>query len=297
MNAPSTIRARFDADRRTTTRDAWTAFWQEPGQSQCLTDAPDIRQILTDHWASFAVLLGPGARILDLGCGGGAVARELASARRDIHVTGIDVARIPLAIHRQFELLSDTEMETLPFADASFAAAVSQFGYEYSETGRAAEEIARVLAPSARFSFIVHHAASSIVAADRRRSNAINSLQEARAAFCAGDAAALAGCIAMLTTRHPHDRLIAELARALPSQIGRTSRERIAIWTAIEGALAPERTLSDALQSCCVAPEMLNDWLAPLRNVSEALSVSALRTPHGDPIAWRIEGARRPTNA
>jgi SAM-dependent methyltransferase len=59
--------------------------------------------------------------------------------------------------------------EHLVFADGSFDAVVSQFGYEYGRTHKTARQLARVLAPAARFSFIVHHAGSTVVATNRAR--------------------------------------------------------------------------------------------------------------------------------
>lgn len=291
MNAPFKVRTPSGGSWRA--RDAWTAFWQEPGQSRCLSGAADVWQVLTDHWTSFAVSLAPGVRVLDLGCGAGAVGRVLSSARHDVHITGIDFARIPLAIHERFELLSDTAMESVPFAEASFGAVVSQFGYEYSQTDRTAREMARILAPNARFSLLIHHAGSSIVAADRDRLNALDAFltQRTRAAFCSGNAAAFNAWVSALARTHPHDTLVAELARSLPLRLGRAQRERIAIWNAVEEALAPERCLSEALQACCVAREDLDNWLRPLREVCGSVSTSVLREPNRDPIAWKIEGA------
>lgn len=200
---------------------------------------------------------------------------------------------MPLAFHEQFELLSETNMEALPFVDESLGAAVSQFGYEYSQTDRTAEEMARVLVPGARFCFVVHHADSAIVVADRCAADALDALQSVRKVFCSGDASALNARITRLVSRYPRNRAVAELARALPSRIGRSRRERLAIWKTIEDALAPERAISRALRSSCVDPQKLDDWLAPLRQASQALAVSVLHEPNGRPIAWKIDGLRR----
>ena len=148
--------------------DAWTAFWADPDQSRCAAGAPEIWHVLTKHWSSFARALAPGTRILDLGCGACAVGRLLVGARFDLHVTGIDAAGIPLATYPRIAVLSHTAMEALPFTEPVFGAAVSQYGFEYSRTEVAAREIARVLAPGANLSFLVHHADSAIVAASAR---------------------------------------------------------------------------------------------------------------------------------
>ena len=108
-----------------TARNAWTAFWQDPAQSRCVAGSADIQRRLSSHWAAFAESLCAGTRVLDLGCGAGAVARELLKARTDLQVTGIDFARVPLTLHPQVDLLSESPMEALAFAGGSFGAAVS----------------------------------------------------------------------------------------------------------------------------------------------------------------------------
>jgi SAM-dependent methyltransferase len=281
------------------TKDAWTAFWQDPGQSRCVAGVPGVWQSLTNHWSSFAMSLAGGTRVLDLGCGAGAVARVLLAARRDVHVTGIDFARLPLTIYPQVELLSDTAMESLPFAECSFGAVISQFGYEYSTTDEAAREIALVLTADAKLSFLVHHAESSIVTGNRSRLNALNTFlgPTMRAAFCCGDVAGFNAQMSALIEKLPNDTLIAELARSVPSRLERAQQERIAIWNAIEDALAPERCLASSLNANCVAPAEINEWLGALRDVCVLMPVAVLREPNGDPIAWKIEGSRAAASA
>jgi SAM-dependent methyltransferase len=278
-------------------KDAWTAFWQDPVQSRCVAGSPEIQQRLASHWSSFTAALAPGTRVLDLGCGAGAVARELLAARRDLQITGVDFARVPLTIHPQVDLLSDTPMESLPFAAASFGAVVSQFGYEYSQVERTAREVAPLLAAEARLSFLVHHADSSIVASNRSRLAALQAFlaPPMRTAFCAADAAAFSVQMATLLGSHPQDSLIAELAKSLPTRLGRAQAERIAIWNAIEDALAPERCLAGALNACCVAAADIDEWVAPLRGFCDLLPIAVLREPNGDPIAWNLTGLRTKT--
>lgn len=286
-------------DAQRSAADAWTAFWADPDQSRCAAGASAIWQALANHWASFARSLGQRTAVLDLGCGAGVVGRLLVGARADLHVTGIDSAKIPPVAHPQLAVLSRTAMESMPFLEGRFGAAVSQFGYEYSQTVEAAREIARVLAPGARLSFLVHHADSAIVAATRARLKVIGGFlgPTMRAAFCSGDAAGFGYLLSSLVESHPHDTLIAQLARALPSRLSSPQGKRTEIWTAIEGALAPERCVSESLNDCCVAPSQLDEWLGPLGSVCELMPVSVLREPSGDPIAWRIEGVSAATQA
>jgi len=280
---------------RTRIREAWTAFWQDPASGQqCIRGAPDVTHALQSHWSSFAAQLGVRARILDLGCGAGAAASALVAARRDLQVTGVDFAMVPAAAEASIRLLADTPMEQLPFEDGTFDAAISQFGYEYGRIHKTARQLARVLRQGARFSFIVHHADSSVVATNRARLDAIRTIHapDMRAAFLAGNAFVLNAKLACLQRAHPHDTLVGTLARHLPVRATRSRQERDAAWTAVEEALWPERTVLEALDACCVAPEELDGWLGPLRQFCAVTSVSILRKPNGDTIAWRIDGSR-----
>jgi len=292
MNAPCIANTSLEVSRDHQ-RQAWTAFWQE-GQTQCVSAAPEIGQELRQHWTAFSATLAPGARVLDLGCGAGAVTRALTAVRRDVHVTGVDFATLPFAINRHFDLLSDTAMESMPFADGSFAAAVSQFGYEYSQTEQAARETARVLAPGAHISFIAHHAGSAILAENRERLAALRALLDSGAgpAFCDGDAPALTHELMTLHAPHHSNDVIAQLAHSLPQRITRADRERFAIWKAVEDALAPELWMLEALCAACVAPNDIETWLRALQHHFAIEAAAVLREPNGAPIAWRITGTR-----
>jgi hypothetical protein len=89
-------------------------------------------------------MLLPMTRAIDLGCGAGAVGQVLRAEKPTLHVTGIDIANVPRSGDPQVELMPETAMESLPFADGAFGAAASQFGYEYGKPEIAAKEIARV---------------------------------------------------------------------------------------------------------------------------------------------------------
>lgn len=280
---------------RTRIRDAWTAFWQDPASGrQCIRGAPDITQALRDHWSGIAAHLPSDVRVLDLGCGAGAAAHALITARQDLHVTGIDFARVPAASDARITLLSDTAMEQLPFQDARFDAIISQFGFEYSRTHKTAHQMARVLKPGGRFSFVVHHAGSSVVATNRASLAAIRDIQELDMceAFLAGNVFALGAKLAFLQREHPGDTMVQELSRSLPAR-ARQGGAKGAAWRAVEEILAQERAILEALDGCCVAPEELDGWLGPLRQVCAVTSTSVLRKPNGVPIAWCIGGTRR----
>lgn len=275
-------------------RDAWTLFWADSAQSRCAAGAPQIWDALARHWGEFARSLPRGARVLDLGCGAGAVGRMLLSARDDLRITGVDAARVPRSKLPQMELLSETDMESLPFEDGSFDAVVSQFGYEYSRTQDSADEVARVLSPGAELSFLVHHSQSSIVRANREHLGAVVAFfaPPLRTSFCAGDAEAFGAQIALLVERYPDDSLIKQLASALPTRLGWLAERRVSTWESLEQALAPEMRMSDSLNTCCVSPAQIDGWIEPLRAIGELQPVSILREADGTPIAWCAEAAR-----
>jgi SAM-dependent methyltransferase len=281
----------------TTGAAAWTQFWQEQGpESRCLAHAsPDWHRALNDHWQSFAGALPSAVRVLDIGCGAGVVARSLAAARHDLDVTGIDYARIPNGDYAPIEILSDTPMETLPFPDGSFGAAVSQFGYEYGQTDVAARELARVLAAGAPFSFLVHHSESPILANSSAHLGALNDLSGAQlgASFLSGHAAELDRELSLLRRRYPGESIIAQAASGLRLHVGRSESERAKIWRAVTDALAPGRVLEEALEQCCVAADKLDRWLMPLNAMFELRPPSVVQLSGGEPIAWKIEGTRK----
>jgi hypothetical protein len=171
---------------------------------------------------------------------------------------------------------------------------VSQFAIEYSDVAATARELVRVLSPGARVSMLVHHAESDIVITNRRRREVIETLLDApmRAAFCGGDGNVFLSRMSALRARFAGDVLLAELAGALPSRIGRAPSERLAIWKAVEDALAPERCLAESLQLACVTEAGLARWLEPLHAGFRIQVPVQLREPDGRPIAWRIEGFR-----
>ena len=276
---------------------AWTEFWQEQGPgSRCLARAsPDWHRALNDHWQSLAAAFPPGARVLDIGCGAGAVARSLGEVRRDLTIIGIDFAEIPSGGDGTIEIWSGTHMEATPFPGASFGAAVSQFGYEYGQTEEAAKELARVLTPGAPFSFLVHHSESPILADSGAHAGALEGLSGSRlgTSFLSGDAAALDRELSSLRRKFPGESImIDQAAHGLHRHVGTSELQRARIWKAVTDALAPGRVLEEALEKCCVAADEMDRWLAPLNAKFAIKPPSAIRLKGGQPIAWKIEGTR-----
>jgi SAM-dependent methyltransferase len=107
-----------------------------------------------------------GADVLEIGCGSGVHAKLLAQAAA--RVTAIDLTPTAVAMTRRRLELADLEgtvleadAEALPFRDASFDFVWSWGVIHHSEsTERVIAEIARVLRPGGRLSFMVYHRSS-----------------------------------------------------------------------------------------------------------------------------------------
>jgi SAM-dependent methyltransferase len=96
-----------------------------------------------------ATKVGPGTRLLDIGCGSG-LAAAMAAGLGAV-VSGLDAAEALVAIARERTPAGDFragEMEALPFADASFDVVVAFNSLQYAATpANALREAARVVRP------------------------------------------------------------------------------------------------------------------------------------------------------
>lgn len=107
-----------------------------------------------------AARLAPGQRVLDVACGTGALTIEAARrVRPDGNVVGLDRNEDMLAVARRKDPAIEWQLgnaESLPFADGSFDAVVSQFGLMFFEDRvRAIEEMWRVVRPGGRVTVAV----------------------------------------------------------------------------------------------------------------------------------------------
>lgn len=121
------------------------------------------------HWGPVlceAAHIGPGQRVLDVACGTGALTVAVAGrVSPGGSVLGLDIHPEMLAVarrkHPEIEW-HEGRAESLPFADASFDAVVSQFGLMFFDDRVAAlREMQRVLRPGGRLAVAVCDALES----------------------------------------------------------------------------------------------------------------------------------------
>lgn len=157
--------------------DVWERYWAAGGfgpASGCLPGAaPDIDAAQKTVWTDFVKPLRRGARVLDLATGDGVVLARMRASRPDLKLIGVDSSPALPRAPKGIALRPGVVMESLPFADASFDAISSQFGFEYGDTGRIAVEVARVSRPAGRLAIIVHDADGPIVAHNSARRDAL----------------------------------------------------------------------------------------------------------------------------
>nr|MBS0019851.1 class I SAM-dependent methyltransferase [Gammaproteobacteria bacterium] len=127
---------------------------------------------LFGQWApkvADAAGIQPGQRVLDVACGTGVLAREIASrAGSTGHVAGLDPSPGMLEVAKQLTLgveWREGVAESLPLADQAFDAVVSQFGLMFfTDRRQAVREMLRVLAPGGRLAVAVWDSLENIPA-------------------------------------------------------------------------------------------------------------------------------------
>lgn len=127
---------------------------------------------LFGQWApqvADAAQIQPGQRVLDVACGTGILAREIASRIGSVgRVVGIDPSPGMVAVAKQVAPAVEWRegvAESLPFPDQSFEAVVSQFGLMFfTDRRQALREMLRVLTPGGRLAVAVWDSLDNIPA-------------------------------------------------------------------------------------------------------------------------------------
>jgi len=110
-------------------------------------------------WAVDAAAVQPGERVLDVACGTGVVAREVARRLGAAAVVGLDLDPGMLAVARAVAPAIDWragDVQALPFADGSFDVVLCQFGLMFfADPAAAIREMRRVARPGGRIQVAV----------------------------------------------------------------------------------------------------------------------------------------------
>ena len=122
------------------------------------TDAAETERLekqarFLTRWILDGVEAGPGALVLDLACGTGAMMRRLAARLPDAHLFGADLSKKQLRAARSrspWLMLVETDAAALPFGGGAFDVVHWSWLLEHVPPGRAVSilrEVRRVLAP------------------------------------------------------------------------------------------------------------------------------------------------------
>lgn len=120
--------------------EIWTAYWREAETDGCTIGFPaEVQQRLAARWHALFRDAGPGARLLDLAAGRGAVLAHARAAGLTA-IEGCDLADPggPLPVR------GGVDLAALPYPDRAFDLVVSQFGIEYAGLGGPLDEAMRV---------------------------------------------------------------------------------------------------------------------------------------------------------
>lgn len=154
----------------------WDDYWQNTKALNSFAEGEQgsgYNGAIAEFWHQQFTALPANARILDLACGNGALAVLALQFNKDFQLYGSDAAQIkPLQqfserdnaypFLQRISFFPSMPSEQLSFADQSFDAVYSQFGFEYGDTEQSLLQILRVLKPGGRFTALIHHSASFI---------------------------------------------------------------------------------------------------------------------------------------
>lgn len=139
---------------------AWSRYWQSGFGDSVYSNGQPVN--FEPEWTGFFQTLATGARLIDLACGAGAVSRLAHAHEASWDITGVDYAD-HLPDIEGVTTRTSVNLADLPFEDASFDAAVSQFGFEYCDDPAAITETARILVPGGRIGLLMHAADGAVV--------------------------------------------------------------------------------------------------------------------------------------
>lgn len=247
----------------------WTRYWRLGGlHSLDGSIAGNYDGDIAAFWTRVFSGVPANGHVLDVGTGNGPLPALLCGLAPEPMPTfdAVDLADVapawldaaPAACRAAIRFHPGVAAEALPFADARFDLAVSQYGFEYADLPAAVPELARVVRPQGRFALLVHHAGGRLALVAKEEVDAAQGLLAAGGAF---DAAA-----ALL----PHAARAAREGPAAVSGDADATQARAGYNTAM-------RAIGDRIAVSAV-PDLLEE-------TREALAGLVTRTLSGTPVA------------
>ncbi|WP_417445798.1 class I SAM-dependent methyltransferase [Kangiella sp.] len=158
----------------------WSNYWTTSNTLNSFAESEASKGYtgaIKDYWFNVFSTLKPESRIVDIGCGNGALAclaaeySEMHNLHFDIH--GIDAADINplqslksekevLKLLKQITFHPATPAEKLPFESKSIDMFISQFGFEYADFEQATIQCVNSLTENGTINIMAHHPASPI---------------------------------------------------------------------------------------------------------------------------------------
>lgn len=289
---------------------AWESYWHENHGRGCVPDAPGVAAILSDCWGEFARDLPQGCAVIDLGSGAGAVLDKLGAVRRDLDLVGVDSVLALPSTAATNRVRTGVAMEQLPFADACFGAACSQFGFEYGEIERSAAELARVIAPSSPVRLVIHDRGGPVVRQGESRLRALRWAVEQNDFFAIAERLADARSIIRLPTPPSFPQAISEARRTFPAESVAVELLSALHAILVEGEARPQGTTAQIRILHQRARSEITTLCALLRVAQDRAEINQMATRLGaagikaaEPVAlvepqrglafaWRIDAAR-----
>ena len=275
---------------------AWSDYWSDSAGAGCLSGAPPaLLAELASTWRSLALTLAPGASVLDVAAGDGAVIRAMRAVRPDLKLMGIDSAVVGPAA-AAIGVRGGVHADALPFEDGRFDAVLSQFGIEYCPAAAIAEAV-RVAAPGATILLICHHADSVAVLHNARRAAAMVAMVEAgllslarRVALGGTDDAATTARINRACVTYRDQSIVGELPLALGRALA--GRQAVAMVQAISVRVLAEIGRLQAMQAAALDKAAVAEVVAEFGRLGVPCTAVAVLIERGSPMAWEIKGKR-----
>jgi hypothetical protein len=283
-------------------RDAWSHYWSGVARDAggCLPGLPrPAAAALESLWANYFLGLPPGARVLDLGTGAGAIPRFAWTVRQDLSLVGVDYVE-PLQLDLpSVEYVGGVAMEALPFADEQFDGVTSQFSIEYADDP-APTELLRVLKPHAPWMVVAHHSGSIILEQNRRRLAALEDLCAAGGLLESANRLAhrpgplqearqgLRPLVLALQQRHPGQGIVGEAAGFVLGLLG--SAQASDEIHRVQSEMALEQMRLRALLRAALDEDGVQALATKLTRHGHPVRVDPVAAPGTSlPLAWHLQ--------